>query len=189
MISKTTFLLIVALTVSSAARAADQLPACQGVAIADLGSAGLPLALSELSNIYLLAREAKIYVETSELTLQAKQDFLNPHSQIECFSGSSKAGVKVSLNVPSLLDFSAPKSAGNSVWLFNLIVDAHQIGIWNQFSHLLSNSFKLSDLLTFSANQQILFSQINHDEYELIIKWKSQDQTDAAVIIFDAVQP
>ncbi len=182
------FFLAVAIIARAEEKPKESLPNCAASKISELKESGILVSISDLPSGALLARDAKVFIESKDLHLQASQDFIKPKSQILCFSGPAQSKFSVSLDVPTLIDLTIEKLIGNSIWEFNLMVDGKQVGIWDQVSHLQSNSFKLSELTT-TADQEVLFSQVNHDQYELIIKQQTKNLLKAVVITFDSVQP
>jgi len=171
--------------------AQESFPVCPTAQISELKSTGIPLSVMDLSSVILIAREARIYAESSEYKIQVEQDFIQPKSSVVCLSSSGPedlAQFNISLSAPTLLGIAGDKGNDFSVWQFNIIVDGKKVGIWNQFNRTLSAAFKLSSLGSLPG-QQVQLYQTNHGQFELIIKSNTKSESRAIVVIFDAVSP
>lgn len=151
---------------------------------------GIQVSPKDLPKSILIARNAQLYYEDlkgGELKFKAFQSFTSPESKIECATPNPKIESTLSFSAPVLLDLSGNNVVGNSVWQFNLIALGQKVGLWNQASQLLSKTFKLEEWLT-SNNDQITFYQINHDQFEMVVRLADRFDEKILVIVFDSVK-
>jgi hypothetical protein len=174
----------------SAPAAADAGTACDETPLWVQAPTSMVLQAADLPKLVLVGRRANIYVESTDgsgntLKMEASQNFVNAKSKIECVTSSASDSSSVDFVAPTLLDLTNSMNVGSSVWKFNLMVDGAKAGIWNQVSRLESQKF---NLMTFSAqpDQQVVFSQLSHEQYEMWIRQTTKNLVKTIVVIFDA---
>jgi hypothetical protein len=179
-----------ALLFSFEARAADPTPACEEAPTWAQAPTYMLLQANDLPKLTLIGRHASIFAESNEgagsqVKIEASQDFLSAKSGITCVSSSDSKTASIDLLAPTLIDLTSSTNVGSSVWKFNLMIDGTKTGIWNQVGHLESEKFNLASFVSL-PDQQVIFSQLSHDQYEMWVRQTTKSFIKTIVIIFDA---
>ncbi len=160
---------------------------CQNFDLAEIKPMGVITSFSSLGHVLLVAREARVFMDVDGLRIATKQNFMSKKSELSCLSRPQHKISEVlpssfSIIVPTLLDLTENKSVGHIAWQFNIFTDSKRVGIWHQVSRLHSRLLKISDL-EMRSDRQVSLSQINNNQYELLLKEKNR----VVVVVFDSI--
>jgi hypothetical protein len=149
----------------------------------------------KLPKILLVAHEADYYVEAKtkgeDVRVHSYQSFTNAHSaensKVVCGTAKSLEDGRFSLFAPTLIDTTAKKEVGQSLWQFQLFTDKEGFSVWNQRSLAFSDKESLEkNLNKFGGNYRIY--QLSHDQYEVVISKEEHGVMQYLSVKYDAVK-
>lgn len=134
--------------------------------------------LKALPKTVLVAREAEMWVEGraengSPVRVHAYQSFVQKKSRAQarilCGNTPEHFADRFSLVAPTLIDVSADRRVGNSLWQFQVIAAEQGLSVWNKKSPSLAKSEKLDALMKEMKTPYRVY-QIGRNEYELVLQ-------------------
>lgn len=148
-----------------------------------------------LPKAVLVARDAEMWVEGSSdgspVKMHAFQSFVKPKTRalgrVLCGSTPMNFSDRFSLVAPTLIDVSAGRHVGNSVWQFQVIADNKGYSVWNKQSPSFSKASQLENLLRDQKSEYRLY-QLNHNEYELLIQKDVAGVTQTLSVRYEALR-
>lgn len=149
--------------------------------------------IEALPKSVLVAREAEMWVEGraengSAVRVHAYQSFLQKKSRgqarIVCGSTPVNFADRFSLVAPTLIDVSADRHVGNSLWQFQVIAAEQGLSVWNKKSPSLAKSDRLDSLLKEMKTPYRVY-QLGRNEYELLIQKESGGVTQTLSLRYD----
>ncbi|WP_413289122.1 hypothetical protein [Bdellovibrio sp. HCB337] len=149
----------------------------------------------KLPQLVLVANEAEYYVETKNsdngLKIHSYQSFTatspKEKSKIVCGSSKNAEAFRSSLFAPTLIDTTATKKVGQSLWQFQMLADKEGFSVWNKRSLAYSENESLEKaLMKFGGRYRIY--QLGKNQYEVVVSKDSADVTQYLSIKYDAVK-
>ena len=138
--------------------------------------------LDGLPRMILVARKASHYIESrsGKTHLLSEQDFKGTgKSTITCASLADALPRSYSLYAPVLLDLTEKKKSPNSLWQFQLMANAKELGVWNHKTVL--------DSKWLNQNASLKVYQLTHDEFEIMLIREFGGQTEYLSVRFEAI--
>lgn len=148
-----------------------------------------------LPKTVLVARDAEMWVEGAAegtpVRMHTYQSFVKPKTRslgrVLCGSTPSNFSDRFSLVAPTLIDASAKRDVGNSMWQFQVIADNKGYSVWNKKSPSLSKASALDEILRDQKSEYRLY-QLNHNEYELVIQKDIAGVTQTLSVRYEALR-
>lgn len=130
----------------------------------------------KLPKLVLVASESDYYIESkasgADIRIHSFQSFKNAgskeNSKVVCGFSKELASNRFALFAPTLIDTTAAKKIGQSLWQFQMLSDKRGFSVWNQRSLAFSENESLEkNVLKFGGNYRIY--QLSPDQYEVVI--------------------
>lgn len=155
----------------------------------------IPGGLKALPKTVLVARDAEMWVEGSDagkaVRVHAYQSFVQQKSRanakVLCGSTPADFSNRYSLVAPTLIDSSADRRVGNSMWQFQVIADHKGYSVWNKKSPSLSNADHLESLMQDMKTTYRVY-QVSHNEYELLLQKEDAGVVQTLSIRYEALR-
>ncbi len=143
----------------------------------------LTQGIEGLPKLILVGRKAFYYVESKngQTRMQSEQDFENGKSKVNCATLKDRKSQSFSLYAPVLLDLTGQKSIKNTLWQFQVMANAKEVGVWNQMTVFGS---KWTD-----QNAKVKVYQITHEEYEILLTRETENKIEHLSVRFDVATP
>lgn len=169
--------------VEAAEESKRTLPVCEKFNL-ETATDRVQLPIQSLPSLLLVARSAEHRVEGKGVEYRSFQNFVRPKSQLVCGS-HSVPGFSIQLVAPTVIDLTKEKKVGDGFWIFQMMSQGNQIGLWNQKSRLLSQEFNFEKWIK-AEGHEVRYYQVDDNQYALLIKKKEGDYTHHFFIRYDA---
>ncbi len=140
----------------------------------------------------LIAMRAHMIVEGEGYRSETVQDFLNPNAKVgECLSRLEKfepikSKQRFSVLAPTIIDLTADKKTGSSVWNFQLFLEKDKVSSWNSISKASNQNFDLSKLFKEQGFQEKYY-RLRGNQYEIVAFKEVSGKLVTISIIFETV--
>ncbi len=150
--------------------------------------------VESLPKAMLVARNANFYAESASsnrIKIAAQHIFIKeqgktPEAKVLCGQAPIDVFQSFAQFAPTLIDNTEKHEVGNSMWQFQLSAQGGEIGVWNQYSKILSKEKSLEKLFK-SIDGEYRFYEISPRSFEILIMKEIEGVNYYLSIVYDVI--